>query len=142
MRINERLITYWQSLKTATGLPLESAIEPAALADVWDHCFLLRVERDRENTYTYAMLGKSLVQAYGDDWTGRTICEALLYPHPKPLFSAFEEVVATSQPHTDDNEFANPQGLLVKYRSCLVPLAREEGGKVAYILGGMKWKAY
>jgi hypothetical protein len=140
MRINERLLAYWQSLRTSASLPTEAQIDPEQLKDIWDHCFLLHAEP--EHRYTYTMLGHALVEAYGDDWTGKSVCEALLYPHPEPLFAAFKEVVATAEPHNEENSFTNAAGLLIKYRSCLVPLARHEGGPVAYILGGMKWKAY
>ena len=141
-RINERILGYWQEIKPASGLPLESQVDLNALQDVWDHCLLLRVDTKSEEIYTYYILGKALIAAYGDDWSGKSVCERLLYPHPKPLFDAFGKVCASGEPFSEENEFTNKTGVNIKYRSCFVPLARSEGGKAAYILGGMKWKAY
>ncbi len=141
-RINERLLSYWRSLKPHNSLPVESQIDPQELADVWDSCFLVNVQPHSDARYEYTMMGASLVEAYGDDMTGKTVCETLLYPHPKPLFQAFDRVVQTAEPLIEDNSFTNPAGMLVKYRLCLLPLARQDGGVPAYILGGMKWKAY
>lgn len=92
-RINERLLSYWRSIKPASGLPLESAINPEELSDIWDSCFLVQVTGNPSSPYEYLTLGKSLVEAYGDDWTGKNICEALIYPHPKPLLVSFDTVV-------------------------------------------------
>lgn len=141
-RINERLLAYWRAIKPAAGLPLEAQMEPDQLADIWDSCFLVSVHPDADTPYEYLMLGKALVEAYGDDLSGKTVCEALLYPHPKPLLQAFDSVVQTREPLVEDNHFMNPAGLLIKYRSCLLPLTKAEGGGVDYIFGGMKWKAY
>ena len=141
-RINERLLSYWRGVKPAAGLPLESQVDPAVLSDIWDSCFLVQRNVGAGSPYEYLMLGKALVDAYGDDLTGKTICEALLYPHPKPLLKAFDEVAKTGEPLVEDNSFTNPAGMLIKYRSCLLPLAKREGGGVEYVLGGMKWKAY
>lgn len=141
-RINERLLAYWRGIKPASGLPLESQIDPKIIGDIWDSCFLLHVTGDVAAPYEYLMLGSSLIAAYGDDLTGKSICEALLYPHPQPLLRAFGEVARTAEPLVEDNNFTNPAGLLIKYRSCLVPLAKFPDGPVAYVLGGMKWKAY
>lgn len=141
-RINERLLTFWRSIKPAAGLPLESSIDPSVLSDIWSSCFLIHITGKRDSPYEYVMLGQSLIEAYGDDWTGKNICEALVYPHPRPLLACFEIVTRSAEPHIEDNSFTNSAGLLVKYRSCLLPLAGKEGGAPEYILGGMKWKAY
>lgn len=141
-RINERLLAYWRSLKPADGLPMESQVDPAILADIWDSCFLVQITTNPSSPYEYLMMGKALIEAYGDDLTGKLICEALIYPHPKPLLASFREVSSSREPLIEDNSFTNPAGLLVKYRSCLLPLSRVKGGAVDYILGGMKWKAY
>lgn len=139
IRVHERLMEYWQTLPLDGGLPFEADIDTEALADVWDHCFLVRVG---ENGFFYQYLGNALTGAYGDDLTGREICESLIYPHPEPLFRAFQQVVASGQPVHDDNAFTNTKGQVVKYRSCVLPLAAKNARGVAYIIGAMNWKAY
>lgn len=141
-RINERLLAYWRGIKPASGLPLEIQIDPKDIGDIWDACFLVHITRDAKTPYEYLMLGSTLIEAYGDDLTGKSISEALFYPHPVPLLRAFEEVERSGEPLVEESSFSNPSGMLIKYRSCLVPLAKVPGGPVSYVLGGMKWKAY
>lgn len=141
-RINERLLSYWRGIKPATGLPLESQVDPKTIGDIWDSCFLVHITHDPKAPYEYLMLGSELIDAYGDDLTGKSVSEALFYPHPVPLLRAFEEVEKSGEPLVEESSFTNQAGLLIKYRSCLLPLAKDSGGAATYVLGGMKWKAY
>lgn len=145
LRINELLLSYWNSIKPSAGLPKESDIDPDSLSSIWDSCFLIHVDTKAISAnFTYVNLGKDLVAAYGDDWSNRSVCEALVYPHPAPLLQSFEKLLNTREPIIEDNEFKNmASGLLIKYRCCLVPLSKDNAvNDIAYILGGMKWKAY
>lgn len=137
-RINEQLKDYWDGLRGNRPMPLESEVVLEDLKDIWDYCFLMSV---RGNNFAYDFLGEQLVEAYGDDLTGKEITETLLYPHPISLFNSFREVVKTGQVGMDENEFTNSRGVLVKYRSCVLPLAAAGNPSVAFLLGGMKWKA-
>ena len=139
-RIHEQLESYWQSLLAGRAFPLESEIDPAALGGIWDFCFLVSARADGKFAYSY--LGKALVEAYGDDISGREITEKLLFPHPKSLFESFRRVAQGGKPLTDESAFVNSRGQSIKYRSCLLPLGGAKGEAAAYILGGMKWKAY
>ena len=138
-RIHEQLQAYWQSLRAGRAFPSETDIDPVALNDIWDACFLVSVE---QGGFGYDYLGQALVNAYGDDVSGKEITEKLLFPHPKSLFDSFQRVARDGQPLIDESEFVNSQGQSIKYRSCLLPLAGAYGERPAFILGGMKWKAY
>jgi hypothetical protein len=141
-RINERLLKYWRSIKPTYGLPMESDIDPDVLYEVWESCFLITVGEPPSMRYEYAMLGDAIIHAYSDDNSGKAVCEELLYPLPAPMIAAFDEVVQTKEPLVDDNSFVNSSGMVIKYRSCLVPLAKDNEDEVGFILGGMKWKAF
>ncbi len=138
-RINEQLAQYWHELKADHPLPFEHEISAESLKNIWDSCFLITV---KQNGFAYDYLGKDLLDAYGDDLTGREITETLLYPHPESLFSKFREVVKSAAPTTDDNEFTNSKGQKIKYRSSILPLASRARPGVAFLLGGMRWKAF
>jgi len=138
-RINEQVVQYWESLKGERALPLEEEVNPQALSEVWDSCFLVQVLGGDRFSYSY--LGSNLIEAYGDDITGHEIAETLVYP-PQALFEQFKKVVQSKVPQLDGNEFRNSKNLLVKYRSCVVPLAGRKQAGVTYLLGGMKWKIY
>lgn len=139
VRINELLQQYWHELRGDRPLPLESEINAQALGEIWPSCYLISV---RAHGFAYDYLGPDLVTAYGDDFTGHEIAETLVYPHPPSLFSTFQNVCKTMQPALDDSEFTNSRGMRVKYRSCVLPLGGNSRTGVAFLLGGMKWKAY
>lgn len=139
-RIHELLEQYWQDVRGAHALPLESDINTERLKEIWPSCFLVSVRANGSFGYNY--LGEALVEAYGDDLTGREITETLVYPHPASLFATFKRVVETAAPVTDESEFTNSKGARIKYRSCVLPLAGPEGTHVRFLLGGMKWKTY
>lgn len=138
-RINEQLQEYWNTLRGDRAMPLESEISIEALKEIWGHCFLVNVHADK---FAYSYLGPQLIDAYGDDLTGKEIAETLLEPHPQSLFNSFKDVIRTAQPKVDDSEFVNSRGTMVKYRSCILPLGAHGHMSVAFLLGGMKWKAY
>lgn len=138
-RINEQLEHYWHEVRGERAMPSESDISIPKIKEIWDHCFLVNVYPDK---FAYSYLGPKLIDAYGDDITGKEIAVTLLEPHPKSLFSKFQEVVKAGGPMIDEAEFTNSRGQNVRYRACILPLASPGHTGVAYLLGGMKWKAY
>jgi hypothetical protein len=138
-RINERLNTYWDMLRGSRAMPAEGDVAIEDIKDIWPSCFLITL---KDKKFSYSYLGDQLVEAYGDDITGKEITEKLVYPHPPSLVKTFNEVMRTGEPKTDDSEFVNSRGATVKYRSCVLPLAGVDGNSVAFLLGGMKWKAF
>lgn len=138
-RINEQLQQYWHDIRGNRAMPMEEDVNISKIRDIWDYCFLVNVHPDK---YAYSYLGPKLIEAYGDDLTGKEVATALLEPHPHSLFSKFQQVSREATPAIDDSEFTNSQGLLVKYRACILPLGAAGHTGVAFLLGGMKWKAY
>ena len=120
-------------------MPMEGDISLDALKDIWPSCFLVTV---KDGKFAYSYLGEELVEAYGDDLTGKEIAETLVYPHPPSLVKTFVAVASSGVPKVDESEFVNSCGDTVKYRSCVLPLAGRDGNSVAFLLGGMKWKAF
>lgn len=138
-RITERLLAYWEQLIKKGPIPLESAVNPDHLEGVWPSCFLINVS---ENRFRYDYLGDLLVEAYGDDLSGKEISSHLLYPDAPTLFNAIQESLSTQKPVQDEGEFTNKKGLVIRYRSIVLPLAKEAGNPPDYVLGGMRWRGY
>ena len=142
-RINERIHQYWEDKKDGRAMPLEADIDPDEISDIWDSCFLVHVESgkdDQEFKYTY--LGQSLIEAYGDDLNNKEVCEKLVYPSSMSLVHKFKEVITEQKPVIEDSEFTNTKGMLIKFRSCMLPLGKDSDSDVQYVIGGMKWKAF
>ncbi len=137
-RINEILHAYWDEVRGDRPMPLESDVNIEVLKDIWPHCFLVSVH---PSYFAYSYLGPKLIDAYGDDITGREITEKLLYPHPEPMFAEFMKVTETQKPSEHEGEFTNTRGVKVLYRSAVLPLGAHGHQGIAFLLGGMKWKA-
>lgn len=141
-RLNENLREYWESVRQGRSFPEERDIDPDAIKDIWDSCFLVKKVPDSAYpAFRYDFLGKQLIDAFGDDVTNQEISSKLVDPTSPPLVKGFVHVVENAEPTEEDSEFINSQGLLVKYRSCMLPLGNAKDG-VMYILGGMKWKSF
>jgi hypothetical protein len=138
-RIHEQLEQYWNEIRGARAMPREADISIPKLQPIWDFCFLVNVHPDK---FAYSYLGPKLIEAYGDDLTGREIAQTLLEPHPASLYAKFRQVEQTAAPSIDESEFTNSRGQRIKYRACILPLAADGYEGVAFLLGGMKWKAY
>ncbi len=140
-RINELLQVYWDELRGKRPFPLESEISIEDLEMIWDSCFLVKVDAANPNQpFTYTYLGDSLIEAYGSE-SERDICERLVYPSNMSLVHKFHEVMEKKEPVLEESEFINSRNALIKYRSNILPLG-DKDGKVAYLIGGMKWKAF
>lgn len=142
-RVNERLEEYWLSLCAGRPFPRESDINPDAIAEIWDSCFMVQLSgTPAAPQFHHAYLGTDLIAAYGDDRDAKEICETLAFPNNHELTEQFAKVVRQRTPLQIDSEFTNSKGMLIKYRSCLLPLSKDDSSDVAYVLGGMRWKAF
>lgn len=141
-RINEVLSSYWHMQRGDRPFPLEQEIDVDLLMDIWDSCFLVRVDtQTSERKYHYLHLGSALVTAYGGTLDDKEICEKLVFPSNMSLVHKFDEVVNKVSPILDEAEFTNSRNVPVKYRSIMLPLGLPNG-KIGFIIGGMRWKSF
>ena len=136
-RMHERIRQYWESLKEGRRFPNESEINPAAISDVWDYCFLVNMSKGKVSRgFSYEYMGPALAEAYGVNLTGVEQCDTKDVPHVALMLRQFDEVLESGEPALHDAEFENAKRMHIKYRCCLLPMG---GGKVQYILGCMRW---
>ena len=140
-RINEVLSSYWHMQRGDRRYPLEQEIDVDALSDIWDSCFLVRLEQLTDRRYTYLYLGSALVDAYGGNLNDREICEKLVFPSSFSMMHKFDEVVNKASPMLDESEFTNSRNIPVRYRSIMLPLGLPNGS-IGFIIGGMRWKSF
>lgn len=141
-RINERLLEYWRKVRRDRPFPMENEINPEAIESIWDSCFVVRAEPPGEPTeFRYVYLGEALIEAYGDEMNSKEVCEKLAYPANNELIARFKDVIDSRSPVTEEAEFTNSRGMLIKFRSCMLPLAKDNPDQVGYVIGAMKWKA-
>ncbi len=141
-RVSEMLMSYWNKLKGDRPVPEERELDIQEIEEFWDSCFMIEITyRGDECDYKYSYLGPSIVDAYGDDLTGKEVYNHLIAPYTTMLIAKFEVVVEDLQPVQDESEFVNLKGELVRYRQCLVPLGGVDGN-IGFIMGSMMWKKY
>ena len=121
-RFNLRLYEYWLEVRGEKPYPREDDIDPDALKDYWDQCFLIQTrDIDQGGNYNYTYLGKAISEAYRlgvlDLRTG-----AIVAPTASHTEEKFERVRASGQPILEEGEFNNSRGKRIKYRQCLLPL--------------------
>lgn len=146
-RFTNRLAVYWEKLRRDRHglIPLEKDVDIDALEDIWDHCFMIEVgeqaETIEELDYKYAYMGESIIDAYGDDLTGKQVYNELIALHTRKLLLKFLTVVKTTQPLSDESQFFNLKGNLIRYRQRFVPLGSllED---IGFIMGVMTWRAF
>ena len=142
-RITEHLLRYWLQLRGAREMPQEKELNPDAIKDSWDSCFLINLtDSAKHGGYRYTYMGKNLLDAFGEDVT-RDDAETLVsLPSPR-VIAKFDQAVAMRKPLIDEAEFVNAKKMTIKYRQILLPLGNNrEPVELTYLFGGMRWKAF
>ncbi|MCE2926075.1 MAG: PAS domain-containing protein [Rickettsiales bacterium] len=138
-RITVRLMAYWEKLRAGRDMPREQDVDPDAISDLWDYCFLLNVKDMGKEGYQYTYLGPEIKKAYqGGLAEGDT--NGLVSPNADRMADCYMEIIHSKAPVVDEGEFRNIRGDMVKYRQCLLPLGEE--GDVKAVFGGMRYKIY
>ncbi len=141
-RSHEILLSYWNNARGDAPFPKESDIDPDALADIWESCFLISNDDvTRRIGYRYSFLGTDLIGAFGDDVTHHDVALRLLSTVRVPNARKFDEVLHEKHAVIDESEFVNLMGINIRYRACLLPLGTPDG-EVTHILGCMRWRAF
>ncbi len=139
-RVTNRLLTYWRDLPKNGQLPHENAIDPEALQDIWESCFLIHAyDIGKGSDYNYTFLGSNIMRAYGTDLT-RNDAPPLASPSAEKLAVLYTQVLATRAPVINEDQFVNAAGKEIRYRQCLLPFG--SGDTVTSIFGGMRYKLF
>lgn len=142
-RITEHLLRYWLQLRSAREMPQENELNPDALKDSWDNCFLIQLTNAATHGgYRYIYMGQNLLDAFGEDVT-REDAETLVSLPSKRVIAKFDQAVAMRKPLIDEAEFVNAKKMTIKYRQILLPMGNNrEPMELTYLFGGMRWKAF
>jgi hypothetical protein len=141
-RSHEIFISYWNKLRGDRPFPTEAEIDPDAIADIWESCFLISNDDVTKRIgYRYSFLGRDLLGAFGDDITNHDAALRLLSTARVPNARRFDEVLLGKHQVMDEASFTNLMGMQVRYRACLLPLGLPSG-EVTHLIGCMRWRAY
>jgi len=140
-RINVQLLKYWESLKDASGraFPSENSINASEIPER-ESCFLVIVEKMADLKFKFDFLGKNLIEAYCEDFTGLDVESQITSDVGVKLGQHFRTVYANKSPLIVEDEITNKDNMIIKSRTCLLPLG--DGETVNFILGGVKWRDF
>ena len=140
-RANHHLLRYWKSLCGDRAYPSEKEIDLEALGEIADHVFLLHTNvSNARSGFRYGAMGASLIRAYGDNFSGQDVYDALLCTRRDTIVEDILRVLATKAPVTQEAVFENSQQVQIKYRRILCPLGPDPN-TIDYIIGAMRWRA-
>ena len=109
------------------------------LAAIWESCFLIEVEEGGKK-FKYEYLGNKIVEAYGADLEGLSVDDDPLYPESPDITTKLRETMQGCLPLQYEGAFISRDNADIKFHKILLPLG--SGGKVNYILGGMRWREF
>ncbi len=136
-RITLRLVAYWERIRGARDMPVEDDIDPDAIPELWEDCFLLHTQDLKQEGYNYIYLGEHVAQLYAEGLSAGD-CEGVEHFNTARLGGSFQKVIDTRKPVIEEGSMRNALGRTVLYRQCLLPLG--SGGGVEAILGGIRYK--
>ena len=135
-RIATILLDYWNQQRGERAFPTEHDIDPDALKDVWNNCFLLQArDIERRDDFNYSFLGTNIIRAYRGS-AMQPDDSGMVGPNAAQLSNSFAVVLENKSPIEEDGEFLALDGTRVQYRQCLLPLG-EENGRITAVFGGL-----
>jgi hypothetical protein len=134
-RLVLRLLAHWRGLRGERAFPSFAALEPAAIADIWPHCFILEPAADGSGLVVGGV-GDALDALFGRPLAGRPVAEIAAGSLPFMATGYVDEVLAKRAPVSHGGTFARRDGTRLLYRSILLPMS-DDGATIYGLLGAM-----
>jgi hypothetical protein len=137
-RLTMRLLNYWQELRGVREFPKLADINPEAIEDVWENCYVLDTSVNASHP-VFSYLGKALAKYSGVYLQGQSIS---VTQHRTLLDQAtrhFPDVLETRAPVTSEDEFLRYDGIKIIYRSIILPLSDDQK-TITHVLGAANGK--
>ena len=135
-RLTRRVLKFWNMVRKHHDMPEIMRFNPAALEDIWPHCFRIVVEARGKNTvYKYEYMGEAITGIYGRDLTDMVVDQHAKNFPGSVLHPRFNEILHEKRPLHDDGHFINEGGKLIKYRACILPFGDGKKGVTHIVVG-------
>jgi hypothetical protein len=132
-RLVLRLLAYWRSLGDGRAWPSAAAIDPAQIADLWPHCFVLELVGTAKEP-VFRALGPEFARHAERPLVG---CRASAVA-PGSLVGAatayIPAVLEKGVPISRGGVLRGPGAATLVYRSVLLPMS-DDGAEISGILG-------
>lgn len=128
-----RLLSQWREWQGDEDFPSFAAVDPDAVSDMWDYCFVLDFI-DHEEDPVIRMVGPELAAYMPLDVSNCRLSEAPASSLIEHAASYYQEVLARSVPISRGGEFRKYDGKTVLYRSIILPMS-DDGKTISGLLG-------
>jgi len=130
-RLVHRLLIHWRELAPEDQLPSRACVKADEIGDMWRYCFTLDIGAVAG---VFAHVGEAHVAHLGFDLTGKPIAAAQKGTLLGCALDRLDDVLLRRIPITRQGTFSVDDGVPVRYRSILLPLA-DDGSEINGILG-------
>jgi hypothetical protein len=124
------VLSVWDSKRNGRAWPAREELRPQDFAPYLRHLSLARVI-DGSDDFELRIIGDEIIQAYGENFTGRTL-SSIAELVGDDVVSAYEAVVLEGSPILLQGSFEGPHDHHFRREVVLMPLGTE--GKVNFVL--------
>ena len=134
-RLVLRLLSHWRTLCDDRDYPSFFEVDPSAIPQMWDNCFVLEVFEDGAEP-RYRAMGETLSAYVDTSLIDLPISMAPDKSLPGVAVSFLDEVLRKGVPISRGDEYFKDDGTKVLYRSILLPIS-DDGVTISGILGAV-----
>lgn len=132
-RLVLRLLSHWRDLTGEREYPSFSELDPAAIPNIWNYCFVLDIEGHREDPL-FRVVGPGFAAYSPVDLRNLPISQAPGACLVEKAVAFAHEVITKQVPISRGGEFLKPDGVKVFYRGIILPMS-DDGVTVSGLLG-------
>jgi hypothetical protein len=134
-RLVLRLLSHWRILCDDRDYPSFFEVDPSAIPEMWENCFVLEIFEDGDEPRFRAM-GEKLAAHVDFSLIDQPISTAPMKTLPGVAISFLDEVLRKGVPISRGDEFFKDDGTKVLFRSILLPVS-DDGETISGILGAV-----
>lgn len=128
------LFEYWSQRRHGRRMPARADIDPAELGKLLPNLMLIEASDGPERRYRYRLVGTRVVQATGEDRTGRHFDEVEFFQRFPNVLAQYTEIIDKASPLFMPEPFCNEtHGTTYDVERLMLPLGRNDD-KVDMIL--------
>ena len=123
------LFEYWSQRRNGRRMPARADIDPAELGKLLPNLMLIEASEDpaQRTRYRYRLVGTRVVQATGEDRTGRHFDEVEFFQRFPSVLAQYGEIVEKATPQFMPEPFCNEtHGTIYDVERLMLPLGRSD----------------
>jgi len=121
------LFEYWSERRNGRRMPSRADIDPAELGKLLPNLMLIEATDGATRRYRYRLVGTRVVQATGEDRTGRHFDEVEFFHRFPDVLAQYGQIIETASPQFMPEPFCNEtHGTTYEVERLMLPLGRND----------------